>query len=137
MPTVTVTFVKATFVLATFVHIRNVSAVTDPILTKRLGPNFWQALTFLIEIFLGPYKFFGPTILWTQNLWIQNFVWTSIFFRTNFFGPKFFETNIFCTPILFGLKISSDSKFCWTKFFLDERILGQQIFVTNKIFLGP
>ena len=34
IPTVTVTFDKATFVLATFVHIRNISAVIDPILTK-------------------------------------------------------------------------------------------------------
>ena len=32
--TVTMTFVQATFVLTTFVHIRNISAVTDPILTK-------------------------------------------------------------------------------------------------------
>ena len=29
MPTVIVTFVQATFVLATFVHLRNISAVTD------------------------------------------------------------------------------------------------------------
>ena len=28
------TFVQAKFVLATFVHIRNISAVTDPMLTK-------------------------------------------------------------------------------------------------------
>ena len=34
IPTAMVTFVQATFVLATFVHIRNISAVTDPILTK-------------------------------------------------------------------------------------------------------
>ena len=32
--TVTVTFVQATFILATFVQIKNISAVTDPILTK-------------------------------------------------------------------------------------------------------
>ena len=32
--TVTVTFVQATFVQVTFVHIRNISAVTDPILMK-------------------------------------------------------------------------------------------------------
>ena len=32
--TVPATFVQAAFVLATFVHIRNISAVTDPILTK-------------------------------------------------------------------------------------------------------
>ena len=66
MPTVTVTFVKATFVLATFVHIKNMSAVTDPILTKRLGPNFLQTLTFLIEIFLPKFcepKIFRPKVL--------------------------------------------------------------------------
>ena len=34
IPTVTVTVVKATFVRMTFVHIRNISAVTYPILTK-------------------------------------------------------------------------------------------------------
>ena len=34
IPTVWVTFVHAIFVLATFVHIRNISAVTDPILMK-------------------------------------------------------------------------------------------------------
>ena len=34
VPIFMVTFVKATFVLATFVHIRNISADTDPILTK-------------------------------------------------------------------------------------------------------
>ena len=32
--TVMVTFVQATFVQVTFVHIRNISAVTDPILMK-------------------------------------------------------------------------------------------------------
>ena len=34
VPTVTMTFVQTTLVLATFVHIRNNSAVTEPILTK-------------------------------------------------------------------------------------------------------
>ena len=34
IPTVRVTFVHATFVLAIYVHIRNISAVTDPILMK-------------------------------------------------------------------------------------------------------
>ena len=34
IPTVRVTFVHATFVLVTYVHIRNISAVTDPILMK-------------------------------------------------------------------------------------------------------
>ena len=34
IPTVRVTFVHATFALATFVHIRDISAVTDPIFMK-------------------------------------------------------------------------------------------------------
>ena len=34
IPTVAVTFVEVTFVLATFVHIMNISTVTDPILMK-------------------------------------------------------------------------------------------------------
>ena len=34
IPTVMVIFVQATFVLAMIVHIRNISAVTDTILTK-------------------------------------------------------------------------------------------------------
>ena len=32
------------YVLATFVHISNISAVTDTILTKLCGPNFWGPL---------------------------------------------------------------------------------------------
>ena len=37
MPTFTVIFVQATFVLATFFHIRNISTVTNSILTKLKG----------------------------------------------------------------------------------------------------
>ena len=46
MPTVTVTFVKEKYALVTLSHIRNISAVTDPILNKLFGPNFFGALTF-------------------------------------------------------------------------------------------
>ena len=108
MPTVTVTFVEATFVLATFVHIRNVSAVTDRILTKCSGTNFLQALTFLIDFFL-------PKVCLTQIFWDKHFL------DFNFFG----------------LKISSDSKFCWAKFFWMKEFWVHKFFVTNKIFLGP
>ena len=34
IPTINLTFVKATFVLGTFVHIRNISVITDQILMK-------------------------------------------------------------------------------------------------------
>ena len=38
------TFVQATFVLATFVHIRRILAVTDPILIETLKVAFWEHL---------------------------------------------------------------------------------------------
>ena len=44
MPTVTVIYVQATFVLATFVNSKNISAVTDPILKKLFGPNIRMIL---------------------------------------------------------------------------------------------
>ena len=49
MKTVTMTFVKATYVLATFVHIGNILAVTDLELnfTKICGPIFLGASIFL------------------------------------------------------------------------------------------
>ena len=44
MPTITVAFKQAPYVLATFVHISNNSAVSDPILTKLFAPNFLWTL---------------------------------------------------------------------------------------------
>ena len=46
-----VTFVQATFLLGTFVHISNISDLTDPILTKLLGPNFLGASIFVGQNF--------------------------------------------------------------------------------------
>ena len=67
IPTVTVTFVQATFVLETFVHIRDISAVTDPILNKLFWPNYFRALIFWPNILLRP-NFFGH-----NNFLVQNF----------------------------------------------------------------
>ena len=47
LPTIMVTFLQAAFVLLTFGHIRNISAVTDPILCKLFGPYFLGALIFV------------------------------------------------------------------------------------------
>ena len=67
-----VTLVQATFVLATFVHIRNISAVTDQILTKLFGPNILGVLLFSTKILFeqnavpqifGTLKSIGPKIL--------------------------------------------------------------------------
>ena len=71
-----VTFVQATYVLATFVHITKISAVTDPIFTN----IFW--LNFCGEIFFE--------VFW-NFFWIHNFVSNQKVFRTQkFFGPIFF-----------------------------------------------
>ena len=57
VPTVTVTFVKVAFVLATYIQIRNISAVTDLILI--FGPNFLGAL-----VFGDPILFWHPILFW-------------------------------------------------------------------------
>ena len=44
----------ATFVQETFVHFRNISAVTDPILTELFLPNFLRALIFWPKILFHP-----------------------------------------------------------------------------------
>ena len=79
--------VQATFVLTTFVHIRNISVVTYPILIK---------------------------FLWTQ-LFKPNFLGTLIF-RTNIlFRPKFCWNQTFLTQIVFRPKIFW-TKFIWRKY---------------------
>ena len=51
MQTVTMTFVQATFVLVTFVHINNNLPITDPILTKLFVSNFeTETETFRYEL---------------------------------------------------------------------------------------
>ena len=62
MPTVIVTFVQATYVLATFVHISIISAVTDPILSNLLGPNFFGAVIFVDQHIFWPEDFLDQNI---------------------------------------------------------------------------
>ena len=71
-----------TYGMAIFVHISNILAVTDPILTKLFGPNFLGILNFFEQIFWPKYflgqKFFGLEFFWdrvfsTQILWTPNF----------------------------------------------------------------
>ena len=119
MPYVRMTFVHATLVLVTFVHISNI------------WPNFNQTFwtQFLDHHFVRP-KLLGSKIIWTQNhlgprillgsyifrpklFWIQNFIltqffypkfWTKMIFDSKFFGPKTFWTHNFL-----------DTKFLWTQ----------------------
>ena len=50
MPTITMTFVRATHVLATFTHSRNISAITDPILTQLEIITITETTTITIKI---------------------------------------------------------------------------------------
>ena len=58
------TFAQAIFALGTFVHICNISAVIDPILTKLFGPNI-----LVNNLFLEPNSF-GPNIF-GQNVFLN------------------------------------------------------------------
>ena len=132
MQTVRVTFVQATFVLVTFVHIKNIFAVTDPMLTKLFGLNVLQGLIFLDQFFC-PKLSLTKTFLDLKKNLKNNFLvvkfcrpWTLIlsdlifFWICNFFGlkilliKKYFVLKIiikfFCDPHLFQ-----------PKFFLDLR----------------
>ena len=103
----------------TFVHISNISAITDQILTKIFGVNF-GSLIFVLHIFFG-LKFFWDLYFCSNNYW------------TNFFGPKFF----------LDLKFLGGKKFFWSQHFLGSKIpfghkhvFTQQIFLP-EIFFGP
>ena len=64
MPIVIVTFVQAAYILATFVHILNISDITDPISTKLFRQIFLGGLKFC-----RPHSFnqtsLDPNIFWT------------------------------------------------------------------------
>ena len=58
------TFVHATYVLTTLVHIKNISAVADPILTKLFAPNFLGSPIFVRQhLFLDQIPFDPNTFL--------------------------------------------------------------------------
>ena len=109
------TFFKAIFVMATFVHIRNISAVTGPILTKLFGPNFFEIMIFVDQNVLGQ-NFFGPKFFLNTNFFKPQIFFPdpkvldqkSYWFQKNF-EPKFFRRTIF----------SDSNFFYWPNFILD------------------
>ena len=135
MSNVNVTFVHTTFGLGTFVHISNISDVTDPIFTKLFGPNifggwnifrpkelrsqflllkiFWSQFLFWPNFFYPklfltqflPTFYFWPKFFWPKIFWIHFFL-TKTFWSKNSFWPKFF-----CTQVFFALKFFWN----WTK----------------------
>ena len=98
------------FVLGTFVHDRNISAITDPILTKLLGPNLFGDLEFLDQHFAWP-KFLDRTIFWTQNYDLRLRFWS---LRTGavFLGRIFFFLKKSFCPQFFSLFFSQKMCVC-------------------------
>ena len=95
MPTVMVSIVQATYSLATFVHISNVSAVTSPTLTKLFGPIFWGVIIFVGQNVLQPNSY-RPEFISHPKFLDQQFYWTQKIFQTNIFSdPKFFQAQNF------------------------------------------
>ena len=123
MPTVTVTFVQATYFLPTFVHIYNISAVTEPILTKSFDP-----------IFRGQY-FLWTKMFLNQTSLNSNFFRPKIIFRPKkFFGPKIFGPAILLDPKFFLDPKISLTVFLNPKDFRNQKILRTQNFFTPIIF---
>ena len=106
MPTLTVTFVQATFVLAIFVHIRNTSAVTDPNLTK-LKEGSWDHLSQRPTVTV---TFVQATFVLATFVHIRNISAVTDPILTKLFGPdflqalNFFGPKILLTQSFFGLK---------------------------------
>ena len=101
MPTVTVTFVQATFVLATYVHIRNISAVTvlDPtnILNQKL---FWPLNFWDLKIFLDPQIFgqnFSDQKFFGNNFFPIQYILDKTFLKQNISNLIFFRPKIITT----------------------------------------
>ena len=92
IPNVTVTFVRAIFVLTTFFHIMNSSVVPDLILTQFFGGlNFFRPKFFFTQIFLDPKGFgnqlFRSKIFRTQKSFYQTFLNTK--FNSDLFQDNF------------------------------------------------
>ena len=112
-PTVTVMFVQAKFVLVTFVHIKNISGVTNPILTKlSLGPSLTDANWYLSMQDLSWWHI-CPHQEYLSSYWpnfyqtfLPNFLTALLFVIQNFFVIKFFWPNNFLTQIFVHLRFT-------------------------------
>ena len=124
MPTVVVIYVKATYVLAIFVHIINILAVTDPIFTKLYRPNFWGALIFRPHLFKQ--TSLDPNMSRPKIFWIK-YSYTNLFYL-NSYGPVCFGPKIFCTQKFL------DPKFVNPNFFLSLIFLSLIFWID---FSGP
>ena len=84
MPNVKITFVQATFVLVTFVNIRNISAASDPI-DETLKVASWEHLEQILTIKL---TFFQATFVMVIFVHIRNISALTGPIFIKLFGPK-------------------------------------------------
>ena len=128
-----VTFVKATYVLVTFVHISNISAF--------YWSNFDQ--TFWTQFFLD-HDFCRPKCSWAKLLRTHIFLMQIFFSSPKMLGltvfipeilldPKKKSNSIFFTPNFFRPKIFPDPKYFWTQNFF-KFFFSDEIFFTYNIF---
>ena len=102
IPRIMMSYVKATFVLTTFVHIRNISVVTDQILWIQL----YGGLNNRTKILFGPKFCLHQTFFWPKSVLDPTFLGTNVFgpniFRTIWTKKSFGSTNFLWAQILFG-----------------------------------
>ena len=132
--------VMMTFVLATFVHIRIISAVTYQILTNLFLHNFLQALFFgskffwtriLFNIVPQMTQIFGPYFLRTKFFFKQKNFWTQ-----NLLGPNFSDLSpmIFWSLNFFRLEMFGTQNFLGLNFFFTQDFLELKFFLTQIFF---
>ena len=139
------TTVTLTFVHTTFVHIRNISFVTDKIFMKLFRPNFLQAF-FLDEIFFS-HKLVGSKIFWSKF-----FVGPKILLHQSFFDPKFLAQAVglavgrrYCGQLSKALVATISSIFFVVVFrfvspsptFLKERVLQSKNLCSKRCLECP
>ena len=142
MSTVTLTFGQATFVLATFVHICNISAGFDQTLKEVPGTLFNGCQLSWSNLSRKHWSWQNLPISWKFQLLLTQF-WhnflDTIFRGCDFFNQIFFSTKFCLTQTFLDLQFflvtklepkCVDPKFCWPKIVLDPNFFGPTFFGT-------
>ena len=120
----------STFVLATSVHIRIISAVWSHF-DQTFRTNFFAGFnSFLPNIFWIKFSL-DPKLLWTQNFVDSKFLWTQKIFDLKLYQPKkILDQKLFFSPKSFLIK--NYGSYIWTKKrFFDNMFLNQRFFWIN------
>ena len=115
----------STFVLATSVHIRIISAVWSHF-DQTFWTNFFAGFnSFLPNIFWIKFSL-DPKLLWTQNFVDSKFLWTQKFVDLKLYQhKKILDQKLFFSPKTFWWRI-------WTKKISSTKIFFNLIFFSTK-----